>query len=64
MSGAYVKDPRVDEYIDALPEWQAAICAVYEGERVPARPLGAMFARIIADNRAGGRRKLKAERGG
>ena len=25
MTG-YVKDPRVDGYIDALPEWQQAIC--------------------------------------
>ena len=23
---AYEKDPRVDEYIDGLPEWQQAIC--------------------------------------
>ena len=23
---SYAKDPRVDEYIDALPEWQQAIC--------------------------------------
>ena len=23
----YVQDPRVDAYIDALPEWQRAICA-------------------------------------
>jgi hypothetical protein len=23
---SYVKDPRVDAYIDALPEWQRAIC--------------------------------------
>ncbi len=23
---AYVADPRVDEYIEALPEWQQAIC--------------------------------------
>jgi hypothetical protein len=22
----YARDPRVDEYIDALPEWQGAIC--------------------------------------
>ncbi len=22
----YAKDPRVDAYIDALPEWQQAIC--------------------------------------
>jgi len=27
MSGTgYVKDPRVDDYIDALPDWQQAIC--------------------------------------
>src|SRR6476659_2745685 len=26
MSAAYVKDPRVDAYIDALPDWQQAIC--------------------------------------
>jgi hypothetical protein len=26
MSAAYVKDPRVDAYIDALPPWQQAIC--------------------------------------
>jgi hypothetical protein len=24
---AYQKDPRVDAYIDALPEWQRALCA-------------------------------------
>jgi hypothetical protein len=23
---SYAKDPRVDEYIDALPEWQQAVC--------------------------------------
>jgi hypothetical protein len=23
---AYARDPRVDEYIDALPDWQQAIC--------------------------------------
>ena len=27
MAGrSYVKDPRVDAYIDALPDWQQAIC--------------------------------------
>jgi hypothetical protein len=26
-SPGYVKDPRVDAYIDALPEWQQRICA-------------------------------------
>jgi hypothetical protein len=123
-------DPRVDAYIDALPEWQQAICrevrglvhdadpdvvetikrtvqpyfvldgnicallaakdhvnvflydgaivpdpegiitaghdnktartvAVHEGEPVNAPALSAMFRQIIANNRAGGWRKLK-----
>jgi hypothetical protein len=123
-------DPRVDAYIDALPEWQQAICrqvrglvhdadpdvvetikrtdrpyfvldgnicallaardhvnvflydgaivpdpegiitaghdnktartvAVHEGEPVNAAALSAMFRQIIANNRAGGWRKLK-----
>ena len=126
-------DPRVDEYIDALPDWQQAICrevrelvhaadpaveetikrrvqpyfvlegnicallaakehvnvflydgaivpdpegiitgghdnktartvAIREGEKVNAPALKAMFEQIIANNRAGGWRKLKAER--
>ena len=125
-------DPRVDEYIDALPVWQQAIChevrelvhaadpevqetikrrvqpyfvldgnicallatkdhvnvflydgaivpdpegiitgghdnqtartvAVYEGEPLNAPALRAMFEQIIANNRAGGWRKLKRE---
>ena len=129
---SYEPDPRVDEYIDALPEWQQAICrqvrelvhaadpeveetikrrvqpyfvlqgnvcallatkdhvnvflydggivpdpegivtgghenktgrtvAVYEGETLNARALLAMFEQIIADNRAGGWRKLKRD---
>jgi hypothetical protein len=129
MTG-YERDPRVDEYIDALPEWQQAIChqvrdlvhaadpeveetikrrvqpyfvlqgnicallatkdhvnvflydgaivpdpegiltgghdnktartvAIYEGEKVNARALRTMFEQIIANNRAGGWRKLK-----
>jgi hypothetical protein len=124
-------DPRVDAYIDALPDWQQEICrevralvhaadpevtetikrtrqpyfvlqgnvcallaakthvnvflydggivpdpdgiitgghdnqtartvAVSRGEAVPAEPLLAMFRAIIANNRAGGWRKLKA----
>jgi len=124
-------DPRVDAYIDALPQWQQAICrevrelvhaadpdvvetikrrvqpyfvlegnicallaakdhvnvflydggivpdpegiitgghdnktartvAIHEGEKLNARALGAMFKQIIANNRAGGWRKLKA----
>ncbi|MEV0031376.1 DUF1801 domain-containing protein [Nocardia sp. NPDC050793] len=127
---SYVADPRVDAYIDALPDWQRTICrevrdlvhaadpevtetvkrrvqpyfvldgnicallaakthvnvflydggivpdpegiitgghdnktartvAIREGETVNARALSAMFRRIIADNRAGGWRKLK-----
>ena len=129
MSG-YTKDPRVDAYIDALPDWQQAICRqvrdlvhaqdpaveetikrtvqpyfvlngnicallaakdhvnvfLYDGAMVPdpegiitaghdnqtartvgyrrdepvnERALGAMFREIIANNRAGGWRKLK-----
>jgi hypothetical protein len=128
-------DPRVDAYIDDLPEWQQAIChevrdlvhaadpevaetikftnrpyfvlqgnicallaakdhvnvflydgaivpdpdgiitgghdnktartvAVHQGETINAPALGAMFAAIIANNRAGGWRKLKASRTG
>src|SRR6478736_3322609 len=126
----YDKDPRVDAYIDALPEWQQAIChevrdlvhsadpeveetikrtvqpyfvlqgnicallaakthvniflydgaivpdpagiitgghtnttartvSVYQGEQLNAPALAAMFTQIIANNRAGGWRKLK-----
>jgi hypothetical protein len=128
----YEPDPRVDAYIDALPEWQQAICrevrelvhaadpevaetikrtrqpyfvldgnicallaardhvnvfmydgaivpdpdgiitaghdnktartvAVREGEKVPARALKRMFVQVIANNRAGGWRKLKGQ---
>ena len=126
----YVKDPRVDRYIDALPDWQQAICrevrdlvhgadpdvvetikrtvqpyfvldgnvaallsakdhvtvflydgglapdpegiitgghgnetgrmiAIHEGEPINGPALTAIFRSIIADNRAGGWRKLK-----
>jgi hypothetical protein len=133
---AYVADPRVDAYIDALPDWQRTICrevrelvhaadpevvetikrtrqpyfvlqgnicallaakdhvnifvydgaivpdpegiitgghdnqtartvAVREGEPINARALGVMFRQIIANNRAGGWRKIKGgSRGG
>jgi hypothetical protein len=124
------RDPRVDRYIDALPDWQQAIChevrelvhaadpeveetikrkvqpyfvlqgnicallatkdhvnvflydgaivpdperiitgghdnktartvAIYEGETLNARALRTMFEQIIANNRAGGWRRLK-----
>src|SRR4051812_45480202 len=129
---APARNPRVDEYIDALPEWQQAICrqvrelvhaadpegeetikrsvqpyfvlqgnvcallatkdhvnvflydgamvpdpegiitgghenktartvAVYEGEPLNAGALRTMFEQIIANNRAGGWRKLRGE---
>jgi hypothetical protein len=128
----YVVDPRVNAYIDALPEWQQAICqevrelvhsvdpeveetikrtvqpyfvlrgnicallatkdhvnvflydgaivpdpdniitaghdnktgrmvSIYQGDKVPAKPLAAMFKQIIANNRAGGWRKIKGK---
>jgi hypothetical protein len=129
----YTRDPRVDAYIDALPDWQQAICrevrdlvhsvdpeveetikrtrqpyfvlhgnisallaardhvnvflydgaivpdpeqiitaghdnktartvAVRRGEKLNTRALAAMFEQIIANNRAGGWRKLKQAR--
>jgi hypothetical protein len=129
---SYAKDPRVDAYIDALPEWQRTIChevrdlvhgtdpevtetikrtrqpyfvlqgnicallaardhvniflydgamvpdpegiitaghdnktaraiAVRQGETINAPALTTMFRQIIANNRAGGWRKLKRE---
>jgi hypothetical protein len=129
-SAGAAHDPRVDEYIEALPDWQQAVCrqvrelvhavdpgvqetikrrvqpyfvldgnvcallatkdhvnvflydgaivpdpegiitgghdnqtartvAVYEGEALNAPALRAMFAQIVANNRAGGWRKLK-----
>jgi len=128
----YTADPRVDAYIDALPEWQRAIChevrelvraadpeveetikrtrqpyfvlngnicallaakdhvnvflydggivpdpegiitaghdnktartvAFWRGDTINARALTAMFRQIIANNRAGGWRKLKCQ---
>jgi hypothetical protein len=128
------QDPRVDAYIDALPEWQQAVCrelreliheaepeieetikrtrqpyfvlegnvcallatkdhvnvflydgaivpdpdgiitaghgnqtartmAVYEGEPINGAAFRAMVAQIAANNRAGGWRRLKAQRG-
>ena len=129
---SYDRDPRVDQYIDALPDWQQAICrhvrelvhaadpeveetikrrvqpyfvvqgnicallatkdhvnvflydggivpdpegiitgghdnktartvAIYEGETLNDTALRTMFEQIIANNRAGGWRKLKRE---
>ena len=42
----------------------ARTVAVREGETIPARALSAMLAQIVANNRAGGWRKLKAQRPG
>jgi hypothetical protein len=132
-SPRYTKDPRVDAYLDGLPEWQQAICqrvrdlvhavdsqvqetikrrvqpyfvlegnicallattdhvnvflydgaivpdpehiitgghdnttartvAIYEDEAINESALAAMFAQIVANNRAGGWRKLKTGR--
>src|SRR4029077_14963623 len=132
---AFIADPRVDAYIDALPGWQQAICrqvrdlvhaadpevaetikrtrqpyfvldgnicallaardhvnvflydggivddpegiitaghdnktartvGIREGERINRNALAAMFRQIIANNRAGGWRKIKATRDG
>jgi hypothetical protein len=131
-SASYDRDARVDEYIDALPDWQQAVCrqvrdlvhaadpeveetikrrvqpyfvlegnvcallatkdhvnvflydgglvpdpegiitgghdnktartvAIYEGETLNAGALRRMFEEIIANNRAGGWRRLKKE---
>jgi hypothetical protein len=131
-SASYDRDPRVDEYIDALPDWQQAVCrevrdlvhaadpeveetikrrvqpyfvlqgnicallatkdhvnvflydggivpdpegiitgghdnktartvSIYEGEPLNAAALRRMFEQIIANNRAGGWRRLKKE---
>jgi hypothetical protein len=131
-ASSYHPDPRVDQYIEALPEWQQAVCrevreivhsadpeveetikrrvqpyfvlqgnvcallatkdhvnvflydgaivpdpegiitgghdnqtartiAIYEGETVNAPALRTMFEQIIANNRAGGWRKLKRD---
>jgi hypothetical protein len=130
---SYAKDPRVDAYIDALPDWQRAVCrqvrdlvhaadpevtetvkrrdrpyfvlqgnicallaakdhvnvflydggivpdperiitgghdnqtartvAIRQGEVINTRALTAMFRQIIANNRAGGWRRLKGAR--
>jgi hypothetical protein len=51
----YTKDPRVDDYIDGLPPWQQRICQQVQ----PYFVLDGMFRQIIANNRAGGWRKIK-----
>jgi hypothetical protein len=111
---SYTPDPRVDDYIDKLPDWQQRVCqqvrelvrdadpevvetikrsvqpyfvldgnicallatkdhvnvflydnktgrtaAIYENDTINAPALTAMFRQVIANNRAGGWRKLK-----
>ena len=61
--GAIVPDP--EGIITGGHENQTArTVAVYEGESLNATALKAMFEQIIANNRAGGWRKIKAERAG
>ena len=65
-------DPRVDAYIAGLPGWQQAVCQEVRElvqaadpevtETINAPALTAMFQQIIANNRAGGWRKLKQQR--
>jgi hypothetical protein len=67
----YEKDPRVDVYIRGLPDWQQAICQEVRElvhavdpevtETINSRALRRMFEQIIANNRAGGWRKLKPQ---
>jgi len=68
---SYVADPRVDRYIEALPEWQRSVCQVVRGlvhdcdpqvtETINSRALREIFKHIISNNRHGGWRKLKNE---
>jgi len=60
--GAMVPDPH--GIITGGHDNATARCvAIREGEQVPARPLSAMLKRIIANNRAGGWRRLKPKTG-
>jgi hypothetical protein len=60
--GAIVPDP--DGIITAGHDNQTArTVAVRESERVPAQPLKVMFRQIVANNRAGGWRRLKGAAG-
>ena len=58
----YPADPRVDACIAAHDNATARTVAVRAGESLNSRALGAMFAQIIANNRAGGWRRLKRQR--
>jgi predicted secreted protein len=56
MIMTYAADPRVDAAHDNKT---AHTVAIRQGETINARALRAMFKQIIANNRAGGWRKLK-----
>jgi hypothetical protein len=65
MPARYVKDPRVDAYIAALPAWQQGICAsvrdlVHQPDPAVAETIKRRV-QIIANNRAGGWRRLKVD---
>ena len=68
-----MRDPRVDAHIAGLPEWHpdglitgghenttARTIAYRRGDPIRARPLAALLAQVVANNRAGGWRKLEA----
>jgi hypothetical protein len=60
--GAIVPDP--DNIITGGHDNKTArTVAVYEGQTLNERALGKMLKQIIADNRAGGWRKIKQDRG-
>ncbi len=56
--GAIVADP-ANIITSGHQNKTARTLAVFEGQPVPAEPLGAMFRQIIANNRAGGWRAIK-----
>jgi hypothetical protein len=59
--GGIVPDP--DRIITGGHENRTArTVAIYEGEPVPATPLAAILSRIVANNRAGGWRRIKDAR--
>ncbi len=68
----YAGVPRVNAFIDDLAAWQQTICREVRElihaadpdvtETIKRRALTAMFKQIVANNRAGGWRKLKRKR--
>lgn len=58
----HAADPEIEETIKRLVQPYRMI-SIHEGDEINEPALVAMFAEIIANNRAGGWRKIKAERG-